>query len=92
MPRRYTLDQPESTRCQEHIHSASILEAATLANQTRSDATHDERGGPMWTRLKALRELPDTRPVTIGKTPDVEQQQVLSRGYASRARGMLAEA
>lgn len=77
---------------QLHLHPAPIAAADAASDQPGCLASRNQRHDPVMLRLEAFGEFSDRRPFAAGKALDLEQQQVLQRGYSLPARQLFAEA
>lgn len=82
MALRYSLDEPPAASGETNFDAAGVGSATALADQVQADATANQGSGAVRTRLKTLGQLPHGRPISIEKTSNVKQQQILGRHYA----------
>ena len=73
-------DQPPTQSGQMNLNAPGVFPTASFGDQALCDAAADQGSCTVWTRLQTLGQFAYGGPVSAGKSPHVEQQQVL-RGH-----------
>lgn len=77
---------------QLHLYPPPVAAADAAPDETRRLASRNERHHSVMLGLQAFGQFSDGCPFAPGKSLDLEQQQVLQRGYSLPAGHLFAEA